>query len=157
MKLDANGSKIVYSTYLGGLGSDVGQAIAVDNAGRAYIFGQTDSFDFPIAKALQPRAAGQKDAFLSVLDPAGAHLMWSTYLGGSSDDWLCRQAERRRVCYYLLNLRRWRCSRYRERCSGGYGRKHLRRRRDFLPRFSHGQCNTNVTGRKCEWICGSLE
>ena len=59
----------------------------MDATGRAYILGQTDSFDFPVAAALQARHAGRTDAFISVLDPAGAHLVWSTYFGGSQDDW----------------------------------------------------------------------
>src|SRR5882762_2981641 len=54
---------------------------------RTYITGQTDSFDFPIVNAVQSRASGKADAFLSVLDPTGAHLVWSTYFGGSGDDW----------------------------------------------------------------------
>jgi len=86
MKLDPTGSQIVYSTYLGGTGSDTGYGIAVDAAGRAYVTGQTDSYDFPVAGALQPHAGGRRDAFVSVLDPTGAHLVWSTFLGGSDDD-----------------------------------------------------------------------
>ncbi len=87
MKLDGSGAKLVYSTYLGGSGSDLGYGIAVDGAGRAYITGWTDSFDFPIANAMQPHIAGERDGFVSVLDPTGSHLVWSTYLGGSGDDW----------------------------------------------------------------------
>lgn len=86
LKLDPSGSKILYSTYLGGSGADLGQGIAVDNAGRAYIAGYTSSFDFPIANALQPRPGGLFDAFVSVLDPTGARLSWSTYLGGADND-----------------------------------------------------------------------
>jgi uncharacterized protein (TIGR03437 family) len=86
MKLDATGTKILYSTYLGGTGPDYGQSIAVDSAGRAYIAGYTSSFDFPVANALQPRPAGLLDGFVTVLDATGSHLAWSTYLGGGSDD-----------------------------------------------------------------------
>jgi uncharacterized protein (TIGR03437 family) len=86
LKLDPTGSKIVYSTYLGGTGPDWGQSVAVDSLGRAYITGFTSSFDFPVANALQARNAGLKDVFVSVLDPTGSHLLWSTYLGGSNDD-----------------------------------------------------------------------
>jgi uncharacterized protein (TIGR03437 family) len=87
MKLDGSGSKLVYSTYLGGSGSDLGNGIAVDSAGRAYITGITSSFDFPIANALEPHPAGFLDGFVTVLDGAGSQLVWSTYLGGSGDDW----------------------------------------------------------------------
>jgi uncharacterized protein (TIGR03437 family) len=86
MKLDPTGSIILYSTYLGGFGSDSGRGISVDSQGRAYILGQTDSVNFPVNNALQPRLAGGKDAFISVLDPNGTQLLWSTYLGGSNDD-----------------------------------------------------------------------
>lgn len=86
LKLDPTGSKILYSTYLGGTGPDLGQSIAVDSAGRAYITGFTSSFDFPVANPLQAHDAGMKDAFVSVLDPTGSHLLWSTYLGGTNDD-----------------------------------------------------------------------
>jgi len=86
LKLDANGTTIDYCTYLGGSGPDAGSSIAVDGAGRAYIAGYTNSYDFPTANALQPRIAGLEDAFLAVLDPTGAKLSWSTYLGGSNDD-----------------------------------------------------------------------
>ena len=87
MKLDPSGSKIVYSTYLGGSGPDWGYGIAVDSAGRAYVTGFTASFDFPVANALQPHPAGMKDGFVSVLDATGSQLVWSTYFGGSDDDW----------------------------------------------------------------------
>ena len=86
LKLDADGSQIDYCTYLGGSGPDAGNSIAVDGAGRAYIAGFTNSFDFPVANALQSRNAGLQDGFLSVLDPTGAKLLWSTYLGGTGDD-----------------------------------------------------------------------
>jgi uncharacterized protein (TIGR03437 family) len=86
LKLDPNGSQIDYCTYLGGSGPDAGNSIAVDGAGRAYIAGYTNSFDFPVANALQPRIGGLQDGFLTVLDPTGAKLSWSTYIGGSGDD-----------------------------------------------------------------------
>lgn len=86
LKLDPTGSKLVYCTYLGGSGPDWGQSIAVDGSGRAYITGWTSSFDFPTANALQSHPGGMFDAFVSVLDPTGSQLLWSTYLGGAADD-----------------------------------------------------------------------
>ncbi len=83
MKLDATGSNLLYSTYVGGLGRDVPGGIAVDAAGRAYIAGETDSPDFPLASPLQSAFGGNSDIFVTVLDPSGSHLVWSTYLGGS--------------------------------------------------------------------------
>jgi len=86
-KLNAAGAALVYSTYLGGSGDDEGNAIAVDAAGNAYVTGLTDSTDLPTtAGAFQTANAGGFDAFVTKLDPAGAALVYSTYLGvgGSS-------------------------------------------------------------------------
>ena len=85
-KLNAAGTALVYSTYLGGSSSDSGQGIAVDANGKAYVTGSTSSLDFPTtANAAQPVYGGGNDAFLSVLDSTGA-LAYSTYLGGSALD-----------------------------------------------------------------------
>lgn len=75
-----------YSTYLGGSGSDVGNAIAVDAHGNAYVAGQTRSVDFPVAAGLQPELMDGADAFVAKLNPAGSDLVYATYIGGSGDD-----------------------------------------------------------------------
>ncbi len=75
-----------YSTYLGGSGDDVGNGIAVDSAGSAYVTGTTTSAKFPIAGALQSTSSGNEDAFVAKLNPAGSALSYSTYLGGSNLD-----------------------------------------------------------------------
>jgi hypothetical protein len=72
-----------YSTYLGGLGSDAGQAIAVASTGSAYITGWTTSEDFDTLNALDPTGGDPRDAFVSKLSADGSFLVWSTYLGGS--------------------------------------------------------------------------
>jgi hypothetical protein len=84
-KINAAGSALVYSTYLGGSGGDVGWGIAVDSAGSAYITGWTGS-DFPTMNPLQPIFGGGVDAFVSKLNPDGSALVYSTYLGGSGGD-----------------------------------------------------------------------
>ncbi len=84
-KLNPSGSALVYSTYLGGRGDDLGAAVAVDSSGNAYLTGATDSLDFPTQNAFQSTNAGGTDAFVSKLDPSGA-LSYSTYLGGSFTD-----------------------------------------------------------------------
>jgi uncharacterized protein (TIGR03437 family) len=86
MKLDAGGANIVYSSYMGGTGDEVAGGIAVDAAGRAYVAGETDSRDFPLAAPLQKQLNGSSDVFITVLDPGGSHLVWSTYLGGSAGE-----------------------------------------------------------------------
>lgn len=84
MKLDATGSTVLYSTYLGGSRVDEGLGIAVDALGRAYVAGATLSPDFPVAAAIQPALGGSGSAFVTVLDSGGSHLVWSTYFGGNN-------------------------------------------------------------------------
>ena len=85
-KLDATGSALIYSTYLGGTESDQALAIAVDSSGSAYLTGFTGSQNFPIANALQPVFGGIFDAWVAKLDPTGFTLVYSTYLGGNGFD-----------------------------------------------------------------------
>jgi Beta-propeller repeat/HYDIN/CFA65/VesB-like, Ig-like domain len=86
-KVNFTGSALIYSTYLGGTNADVAQAIRLDGAGDAYIGGYTFSSDFPTMNPYQGgNAGGGADAFAAELDPAGANLVFSTYLGGSLDD-----------------------------------------------------------------------
>src|SRR5439155_5058406 len=69
-------SDLVYSTYLGGSGSDTGFGIALGASGNAYVTGSTDSADFPTtAGAFTP--GGNGDAFVTKLNPAGAGLVFS--------------------------------------------------------------------------------
>ena len=85
-KLSAAGSNLVYSTLVGGSGSDVGTSIAIDPAGRAIIGGYTTSSNFPTSSPLQTAFQGAFDAFSAVLDPAAESLVFSSYFGGSGDD-----------------------------------------------------------------------
>ena len=82
-KLNAAGSALVYSTYLGGTGNERGFGISVDSTGNAYVTGTTDSTNFPIANVFQSLRAGSIDAFVTKLNASGSALMYSTYLGGS--------------------------------------------------------------------------
>jgi len=89
-KISADGTSLAYSTYLGGTGTrngDGGYAIAVDAAGDAFVAGGTDSTDFPVTLgAYQTKniaSYGHSNAFITVLNPTGAGLVYSTYLGGS--------------------------------------------------------------------------
>jgi phosphoribosylcarboxyaminoimidazole (NCAIR) mutase len=86
-KLDATGSALVYSTYLGGSNYEVGYGIAVDTAGNAYVTGPTASSDFPVAGSPVQSTIGRfSDIFVARLDAAGSALVYSTYLGGSNRD-----------------------------------------------------------------------
>jgi hypothetical protein len=99
-KLSADGTALLYSTYLGGSGrhdpdhgdsADYASSIAVDNAGDAYVTGYTTSTDFPTAHALQSSNPEynpgiywtQPTVFLSKLSADGRSLTYSTYLGGT--------------------------------------------------------------------------
>jgi hypothetical protein len=84
-KLNAAGTALVYSTYLGGTADELGKSIAVDPAGNAYLAGDTFSTDFPTMNPIQAANGGGFDSFLAKLNPAGDALVYSTYLGGS--DW----------------------------------------------------------------------
>ena len=87
-KLNAFGSALVYSTYLGGSGDDYGFGIAVDSAGSAYVTGSTYSADFPTtAGAFDTTYNGGYDAFVTKLNAFGSALVYSTYLGGNTDDY----------------------------------------------------------------------
>jgi uncharacterized protein (TIGR03437 family) len=88
-KISADGSTVLYSTYLGGNGDDMGQGIAVDSAGDAFITGWTKSTDFPIFKPYQIKYSSltrANNVFVTKLNPAGNQLLFSTYLGGDQDD-----------------------------------------------------------------------
>jgi len=85
-KLNSTGSALVYSTYLGGSDYDYGYGIAVDSVGDAYVSGRTASADFPTVNPLQGTKHGGYDVFVAKLNAAGSALVYSTYLGGSEDD-----------------------------------------------------------------------
>jgi hypothetical protein len=93
-KLIGDGSALEYSTFLGGSdGQESGRGIAVDAAGNAYVTGVTTSFSFPTTPgAFEPSAPTaspslcSSNAFVSKLDPTGASLVYSTYLGGTGCD-----------------------------------------------------------------------
>ncbi len=77
----------VYGSYLGGSSADAGRTIAVDAAGNVYVAGVSYSTDFPTSfNAFQPGYAGGGDGFLAELNVTSGTLLYSTYLGGSSED-----------------------------------------------------------------------
>lgn len=88
-KFSASGSALVYSTYLGGNGYDLATSIALDPTGSAYVAGYNYLAGFPTTLgAYQPASKGPYDAFIAKLNPSGSALVYSTYLGGTGDDYI---------------------------------------------------------------------
>lgn len=88
-KINAAGTALLYSTYLGGPASEGGGAIAVDQVGQAYVTGYIDlpGAGFPVtANSIQSTFGGDTDAFVAKLNAAGTALVFSTYLGGGGED-----------------------------------------------------------------------
>jgi hypothetical protein len=75
-----------YSTYLGGSDDEGIFGIGFDEDGNIYVAGETSSLDFPQKGAVQNHLGGNYDAFVSKFDAQGAHLIYSTYLGGTQYD-----------------------------------------------------------------------
>lgn len=85
-KLAPQGNALVFSTFLGGQGVEHGNGIAVDGSGAAYVTGRTETYGFPVLNPYQGTAQGRTDAYLVKLTPAGNALVFSTFLGGNSDE-----------------------------------------------------------------------
>lgn len=96
-KLNAAGSALTYSSYLGGTGNEgltsaggtelqLAGGIAVDGAGNAYLTGFTDSNDFPVVSAWQPARAGGFDAFVVKVNTTGSAKVYASYLGGALEE-----------------------------------------------------------------------
>jgi hypothetical protein len=86
-KIDASlagNASLVYSTYLGGLAVEMGNDIAVDSVGRAYVTGMTQSNDFPVMCGFANTPS--TDAFITVLDAAGSQPVFSTHIGGNGGE-----------------------------------------------------------------------
>jgi len=85
-KFSPSGKTLVYSTFLGGSGTDYGYGIVEDSTGLINIVGMTRSANFPIRNPFQSTLKGVEDAFVAKLAPGGDSLVYSTYLGGSDLD-----------------------------------------------------------------------
>ena len=86
-KLNTNGSRLLYSTFLGGHRFQLGSGIAVNQDGNAFVVGHTSAGDFPTtAGSAQPVFGGNEDAFVSEVSSSGSHLVYSTFLGGANLD-----------------------------------------------------------------------
>jgi photosystem II stability/assembly factor-like uncharacterized protein len=87
-KLNPAGTSLVYSTFVGGGSDDTALAIAIDSSGKAFVTGSTRSSQFPTTPgAFQTFLhGGTYDGFVTVLNSAGSALVYSTFLGGGSDE-----------------------------------------------------------------------
>jgi hypothetical protein len=85
-KLNAQGDGLLFSTFFGGSGFDLGFAIALDGAGAVYVAGTTDSLDLQVVNPFQATLSGEADAFVAKIDPFTSTLLWSSYLGGLDTD-----------------------------------------------------------------------
>jgi hypothetical protein len=85
-KLNAEGSALVFSTYLGGSDRDLGGGVALDEVGNVYVTGMTRSSDFPVVDAVQAKYGGSYDVFVAKLSAEGSALLFSTYLGGNDEE-----------------------------------------------------------------------
>jgi len=86
-KLNPTGTDLIYSTFIGGAGSDSGGDIAIDAAGNAYVTGGTSSANFQVTPGAynSPRRGGP-DAFIAKYDPSGSTLIYSAVMGGDDED-----------------------------------------------------------------------
>src|SRR5579871_3521475 len=85
-EINASGTTMLFSTYLGGSGTDTAYNLALDPSGDIYIVGATSSTNFPTVYALQPALSNPYDnLFVTELSPGGGGLVYSTYLGGSGN------------------------------------------------------------------------
>ena len=85
-KINATGTALVYSGYLGGSAADLASSVAVDSSGRAYVCGTTESSDFPTKIGPDLTYNGLKDVFVLRVAASGAQLEWSGFLGGTNND-----------------------------------------------------------------------
>ena len=91
-KINASGTALVYSTYMGGSLKDIGTDIAVDSEGAAYVTGHTASLDFPTYNPISEREWGvdqetTNDIILFKINSSGTALVYSTYFGGGGSEW----------------------------------------------------------------------
>jgi len=85
-KISANGSALLYSTYIGGKNGDAGICIVLDSKNRAYVLGTTVSPNFPVTTGAYKTSQTNSVAFITCLDEKGEKVLYSTFLGGSNKD-----------------------------------------------------------------------
>jgi beta-lactamase superfamily II metal-dependent hydrolase len=88
-RVSTSGEELVYSSFLGGYGADLGAAVDLDSRGEIYLTGTTASLNFPTRSPGQASLAGGEDAFALIFSSAGDELVFSTFLGGYGSDQGC--------------------------------------------------------------------
>jgi hypothetical protein len=86
LELNPSGNALIYSTYLGGSKLDYATGVAVDASGNTYVTGSTESANFPVVNAVQPKLPGTLNTFAVKIAPGGGSFIYSTYYGGSAVD-----------------------------------------------------------------------
>ena len=86
--MNSSGSDLIYSTYIGGSSTDVGNGIAIDSFGNAYVTGRTfdGTTDYPTTPGLLIQHIIPTDVFVSKVNTLGKNLLNSTFIGGDSLD-----------------------------------------------------------------------
>lgn len=87
LKLAPSGRSLVYSSYIGGKGTDEARSVAFDAEGAAYVLGFTGSDDFIVKQPFQKKLKGGQDAFVAKISPDGRSLAYATFLGGSKSEY----------------------------------------------------------------------
>jgi hypothetical protein len=101
-KLDAAGRKLLYSTYIGGSKDDFAVAVTPNADGTIFVSGETLSWNFPVKSAFNRKNSGNHDAVLLKLSKDGKGLVFSTYFGGSGEDWVEGQDVDAGGCPYIV-------------------------------------------------------
>jgi len=95
---------LVYCTYHGGSDVETGRAIAVDKKGAAYVAGYTKSTDFPTQNPINGTKIGGDDIYITKINPQGNALLYSTYMGGSDNDYCWGIAVDKKGAAYVTGL-----------------------------------------------------
>lgn len=86
-KLNSAGNSLIYSTYIGGSGADIGLGIKIDATGNAYVTGRTSSSNYDIiGGSFQTTIGGGDDVFVTKINSTGTSLIYSTFIGGTSNE-----------------------------------------------------------------------
>jgi hypothetical protein len=86
-ELNWQGSALTFATYLGGSGNESNASVAKDAVGNIYVAAYTGSFNFPTVRPIQPSLAGLYDATVTIFTPSGDNVSFSTFIGGSSQNY----------------------------------------------------------------------